>query len=421
MKKFLLLTLIAAIATPAGAQADFGSLAINLDELKAAAAADTADIQPAYAGPVKLKLGLVTKARRDEYVTRASLFRPESELRAAAIDFKTGPYEKMKYRPEELVTCNYVPMKDAYEGGKPNGMTRKFKCRDAKGKEFKVKYGESNGELMTETAASWIFTGIGVYADRMYPVRVNCPDCPSDPFKSEIDPGAWKQGQRAVIEDKLGERIEYAANSGIGFDDFHLVQNRVEAEALAGIAMLLGNTDNKAENQALGCEKKDLIIADGQTVCQKPVVYLQDMGVSFGGRGIYHNRRMHYRKWKNEKVWDNPEACIMRLNVVRTSSLREADKTGRDMHQIGEQARQLMIRRLSLLSRQQLVDIFNAARAPQRAPEHSAEEWADLFLAKVDKLRRPLGDRTPANFKCHFDIVPPNSYVPPPDPFNQYN
>ncbi|MHB0996217.1 MAG: hypothetical protein ACYC2I_07600 [Elusimicrobiales bacterium] len=415
LKIIFSLTLLAA---PAAAQTDFSALAVSLEEIKAAAAADPAAVKPEK---VKLKLGLVSKGERDNYVAAASMFRPESELRTAAIDYKAGPYPKMKYAVEELVTCNYVPMAQAYEGGKPNGMTRKFKCRDAKGKEFKVKYGESNGELMTETAASWIFTGIGVYADRMYPVRINCPDCPSDPFKSERDPGAWKQGQIAVIEDKLGDRIEYEANSGIGFDELHLAQNRAEAEALAGLAMLFGNTDNKAENQAVGCEKDDIVLAGDKAVCRRPVAYLQDMGISFGGRSIYHNRRMHYRKWKNEDVWDNPEACIMRLNVVRTSSLRHKDKTGRDMHQIGEQARQLMIRRLSLLSRQQLVDIFTAARAPQRAPEHSAEEWADLYLSKVDKLRRPLGSKTPADFKCPFDTVPPNSYVPPPDPFNQYN
>ncbi|MDD2806524.1 MAG: hypothetical protein PHV33_13310 [Elusimicrobiales bacterium] len=417
MKNFIFLTLIAA-AAPAAAQ-DFSALAVSAWEIKQAPAENIPPASPAK--PEKLKLGLLSKAERDEYVTRATAFRPESELNTAAIDYKAGPYPKMKYAPEELVTCNYIPMKEAYEGGKPNGMTRKFKCRDAKGKDFKVKYGEDNGELMTEVAASWIFTGIGVYSDRMYPVRLNCPDCPSDPFKSERDPGAWKQGQIAVIEDKLGERLEYAANSGFGFDEQHLVQNRVEAEALSGLAMLFGNTDNKAENQAVACPKDEVALEGGRAVCRRPVVYLQDMGVSFGGRGIYHNRRMHYRKWKNEDVWDNPEACIMRLNIVRTSSLREKDRTGRDMHQIGEAARQLLVRRLSLLSREQLIDIFTAARAPQRAPEHSAAEWADLFLRKVDKLRRPLGDKTPANFACPYEVVPPNSYVPQPDPFSQYN
>ena len=419
MHKIIISLITLAAAAPASAQVSFESLGVSALELKRSAA-ELAPL-PTPAKPEKIKIGLLSKAERDEYVTRASVFRPESELKTAGIDFKAGPYPKMKYAPEELVTCNYVPMKDAYEGGKPNGMTRKFKCRDAKGKEFKVKYGEDNGELMTEVAASWIFTGAGVYTDRMYPVRLNCPDCPSDPFKSERDPGAWKQGQMAVIEDKLGERIEYAANSGIGFDETHLMRNRVEAEALAGLAMLFGNTDNKAENQAVACPKDEVVLEGGRAVCRRPVAYLQDMGVSFGGRSIYHNRRMHFRKWKNEDVWDNPEACIMRLNVVRTSSIRKADRTGRDMHQIGEEARQLLVRRLSLLSRPQLVDIFNAARAPQRAPQHSAEEWADLFLKKVDTLRRPLGNKTPANFACPYGVVPPNSYVPPPDPFNQYN
>jgi len=418
MKNFILIILIAASAAPAAAQ-DFGALAVGAWELKQSPAENIPPASPAKAE--KPKLGLLSKAERDEYVTRATAFRPESEFNTAAIDYKTGPYPKMKYAPEELVTCNYIPMKEAYEGGQPNGMTPKFKCRDAKGKEFKVKYGEDNGELMTEVAASWIFTGIGIYSDRMYPVRLNCPDCPSDPFKSERDPGAWKQGQIAVIEDKLGERIEYAANSGFGFDEQHLVRDRVEAEALSGLAMLFGNTDNKAENQAVACPKDEVALEGGRAVCRRPVVYLQDMGVSFGGRGIYHNRRMHYRKWKNENVWDNPEACIMRLNIVRTSSIREADSAGRDMHQIGEAARQLLIKRLSLLSREQLIDIFTAARAPQRAPEHSAAEWADLFLSKVDKLRRPLGNKTPAGFACPYQVVPPNSFVPRPDPFAQYN
>ncbi|OGR76777.1 MAG: hypothetical protein A2X32_01460 [Elusimicrobia bacterium GWC2_64_44] len=419
MHKIIISFLTLASVTPAAAQVSFESLSVSAWEIKQASAENIPQASPAKLE--KLKLGLLSKAERDEYVTRATVFRPESELNTAALDFKAGPYPKMKYAPEELVTCNYIPMKDAYEGGVPNGMTRKFKCRDAKGKDFKVKYGEDNAELMTEVAASWIYTGAGIYTDRMYPVRLNCPDCPSDPFKSERDPGAWKQGQIAVIEDKLGERIEYAANSGIGFDETHLMQNRVEAEALAGLAMLFGDTDNKAENQAVACPKDEVVLEGGRAVCRRPVAYLQDMGVSFGGRSIYHNRRMHFRKWKNEDVWDNPEACIMRLNIVRTSSLREKDSTRRDMHQIGEQARQLLIRRLSLLSRSQLVDIFNAARAPQRAPEHSAEEWADLFLKKVDTLRRPLGNKTPANFACPYSVVPPNSYVQPPDPFSQYN
>lgn len=404
------------LAVPAAAQVNFEDLSVGAAEIKAAAVSDGAVITPARAEKEKLKIGTLSKAQRLEYIKKAELWRPESELNIGAIDFKRGPYEKMKYVPDELVTCHYVPMKEAYETGRPNGMSSKFKCRGADGKDFKVKYGGA-GDVMAEVASSWLLTAIGSYGDKMYPVRLNCPDCPSDPFKSEKDPGAWTQGQMVAIEEKLGERMESEPNSGIGFDEFYLIEDKVGAEALSGMIQFLSNSDNKAENQAIACQKKDVVAGpDGKAVCNRPVAYLQDMGISFGGRGWYHNSRMNFDKWARERIWDDPRECVMHLNATHTSSLSGVDPIGRDMHQIGEQARQLMIARLSLLSRRQLEDIFNAARAPQRAPEHSAGEWADLFLSKVDALRRPLGDKTPENFRCPFDTVPTNSYVPPPDP-----
>jgi len=413
IKAFLALTILAS-AVPAGAQVSFEDLSVTAAELKAAAAADNTQIKPEKE---KLKIGYVSKAERKEYITRASLWRPEGEVNTAAIDFKTGPYEKMKYAPEEVVTCNYVPMQEAYETGRPNGMSPKFKCRDAKGKDFKVKYGET-GDVMAEVASSWLLTSIGAYADKMYPVRLNCPDCPSDPFKSEKDRGAWRQGQMVAIEDKVGERIEFEANSGIGFDEFYLIKDQVGAEALNGMAQFLSNSDNKAPNQAMACDKKDITVDPaGKVTCAKPVVYLQDMGISFGGRGWYHNSRMNFDKWARERMWDDPSTCVLHLNSTHTSSLNGTDPINRDIHQIGEQARQMMIRRLGALSRPQLIDLFTAARAPLREPRHTAEEWADLFLRKVDQLRYPRGGKTPSGFTCPYQIVPANS-APQQDPFN---
>lgn len=438
MKKILTLAVMTVLACPAfagvpagepGARFDLPGISAAGLEISDARVPEpfpvrVMDWSKAQDGPGKVKFGLVSKEERKSYIVRASLWRPAESLDVKAIDFKAGPYDPNKYLPEELVTCKYVPMKEAYEDGKPNGMTRKFKCEDAKGKRFKVKYGAENGEVITEVAVSWILTSIGAYADKMYPVRLTCPDCPSDPFKSEKDPGSWPANSMVAIEDKLGERIEFAANSGIGFDEFHLIEDRVGAEALSGMTHFFGNSDNKAPNQALACHKKDIAAdpATGKASCLKPVVYLQDMGISFGGRGIYHNSRMNFKKWAKEKVWDDPKACILHLNNTHTSSLVGTDPAGRDLHQIGEKARQLMISRLSLLSREQLADIFTAARAPQREPQHTAEEWADLFLSKVEKLSKPLGDKTKPDFACPYEAVPPNSAQPVyQGPFSYYN
>jgi hypothetical protein len=409
MKKFMLTAVLAAIAGPSFAQTNFDSLAVSLADLKEAAAQNSSEIKPKEE---KLKMDYVTKAERQGYIVRSQLWRPEGEFNTAAMDFKKGPYEKMKFAPEEVVNCSYVTMKEGYETGRPNGMSSKFKCRDAKGKAYKVKYGDA-GDVMAEVAASWVLTGIGSYADRMYPVRLNCPDCPSDPFKDESDRGAWKQGQIVAIEEKLGDRIEDAPNSGIGFDEFYQITDKVGAEALTGMMQFLSNSDNKAPNQAMACQKGDVVMGPaGKAVCAKPVAYLQDLGITFGGRGWYHNSRMNFDKWKKEHVWEDGRNCIMHLNSTHTSSLKGVDPAGRLINQIGEQARQMMIRRLSMLSREQLVDIFTAARASQHAPSHSAQEWADLFLRKVDELRNPRGSKTPADFACPYQVVPPNSAPP---------
>ncbi len=418
MKKTLSIALLAGLAGNAlAAGGQFSSLGVGAAELKKASGANYADIIPARVldaakardGSRKLEFGFVSEAERNAYIAKAALWVPEDQLDTKALDFKKGPFSPLKYEPEELVNCKYVPNGEAYDGGKANGTTPKFKCQGENGKKFKVKYGEKNAEVITEVAATWILTGIGAYADSMYPVRLNCPDCPSDPFRSEADTGAWQNGQQIAIEDKLGERIEFKANSGIGFNEFYLMEDRVGAEALAAMVHFFGDTDNKAPNQAIACAKKNTVQdpATGAVKCLKPIVYIQDAGVTFGGRGLFHNSRMNFDGWAAESVWLDPAKCIMRLHTAQTSSLQGTDPSGRNMHQIGERARQMLVRRFSMLSREQLVDIFTAARASKRAPQHSAGEWADLLLSKVQQLRDPMGDG--GNFTCPYDIVPANS------------
>ncbi len=370
--------------------------------------------QPETAGKEKLKFDFVSKYERRDYIAKASLWVPEAELNTAALDFRQTPFKRPWYQPEELVDCKYIPMAAAYAEGKPNGATPKFKCEDAKGRKLKVKYGLEDGEVYTEVAATWIMTAIGAYADKMYPVRLNCPDCPSDPFESEEDRGGWANGAKVAVEDKLAERIENHENSGIGFDEYFRIENRVEAEALIGLAHFLKNGDNKAANQALGCLSKDMVRdpADGKVKCLKPIVYLQDTGMAFGAPGVFSfgKGKMNFDAWADSRVWDDAAECRLYMKThITCSSLQAVDYSGRDQHQIGEKARQLLVRRLSLLSRAQLTDIFTAARAPEREPRHSAQDWADLFLRKVAELRDPAGPGNSGTFTCPYDIVPRNS------------
>ena len=68
---------------------------------------------------------------------------------------------------------------------------------------MKVKFGEANGEMYGEVAATRLLWALGFGADRMYPVKVICRNCPENAVKN----GKPVPGQRtfdpAAIERKV--------------------------------------------------------------------------------------------------------------------------------------------------------------------------------------------------------------------------
>src|SRR5213076_2468780 len=123
-------------------------------------------------------------------------------------DLRTGPDGPKAFAPGELVACEYVEKR-------LKGKTPKFICSLNGNDEVKVKYGRNNGEVYAEVAATRLLWALGFPADRMYPVRVECRDCPVN-FRGPpqhgrppvlVDP--------AAIERKLpGHAIESYEDSG---------------------------------------------------------------------------------------------------------------------------------------------------------------------------------------------------------------
>ena len=71
------------------------------------------------------------------------------------------------------MTCDYVEEKQT---GTP-----KFDCAISADDKIRVKYGEQNGEVYSEVAASRLLWALGFGADRVYPVKVVCNGCPGGP------------------------------------------------------------------------------------------------------------------------------------------------------------------------------------------------------------------------------------------------
>src|SRR5262245_52316548 len=90
----------------------------------------------------------------------------------ASKNMRLGPQEEFTFEPESSVTCNYVEKK---QSGTP-----KFDCLLGDNRGIRVKYGERNGEIYSEVAATRLLWALGFGADRVYPVKVVCQGCPKN-------------------------------------------------------------------------------------------------------------------------------------------------------------------------------------------------------------------------------------------------
>jgi hypothetical protein len=93
----------------------------------------------------------------------------------SAMDLRAGPPGSDALPLDETLRCTYVETK-------LTGSSRKFDCAIGKSDVAKVKYGANNGEVVGSVLASRLLWALGFGADRVYPVRVTCQGCSSDPW-----------------------------------------------------------------------------------------------------------------------------------------------------------------------------------------------------------------------------------------------
>src|SRR5262249_28144174 len=121
-------------------------------------AVDSTTAKPAGAADARLQA-----------IRRAQVWSPTD---VSSMNLMAGPAGPRSFAPDERVSCDYLA-----KG--LGGHSPKFACVIAPDDELKVKFGRSNGEVYAEVAASRLFWALGFYAERMYPVRIDCHGCPS--------------------------------------------------------------------------------------------------------------------------------------------------------------------------------------------------------------------------------------------------
>lgn len=326
--------------------------------------------------------GNLSQEERMEAIRQAQVWAPVS---TALLDLKTGPRMRGAFEPGETVTCDYF---DKDSGGK----TPKFWCRISPDDEVKAKYGEQNGEVYGEVAATRLLWALGFGADGMYPVKVICRGCSADPFNAEGKQsarGASHTFDPAVIERPApGDVMESSKDSGWGWVDLNSVdQTRGGApvahrDALKLLAVFMQHTDTKPAQQRLVCldKVKELSVSPGGT-CKHPLMMLGDLGKTFGKANLFNKDNpgaVNLKAWSESEIWRGDSGCVGNMDQSFTGTL--------DRPKISEEGRRFLTELLTQLSDQQIRDLFEVSQFTRRDKTSTVDDWVRVFKEKRDEI-----------------------------------
>lgn len=309
----------------------------------------------------------------------------------ASKNLTLGPQDESGFSPEAVVTCDYV---ETRQTGTP-----KFDCALSPDDKIRVKYGELNGEVYSEVAATRLLWALGFGADRVYPVKVVCKGCPEDPMKNFKKAEGTREFAAAVVERKLaGEAIEMRKDSGWAWVELSFVDQTnggaplAHRDALKLLAAMIQHTDNKPEQQRLVClDTTHGLPAQKDGTCAHPFMLINDVGKTFGTATIGNGDKksaVNFQEWSKTPMWKDSKACVAQLSKSFTGSLEHP--------KISEGGRKFLSDLLAQLTDQQLRDLFQVARFTKRDPNTSVDDWVRVFKQKRDEI---------ANARCSNPVL----------------
>jgi len=327
-------------------------------------------VRPTLVFVVAATAGLAAAHRTFSVEERLSVLNRASVWEArdpAVLDVLAGPEAAGSFAPDAVVSCDYA-------GATTSGRSPKFNCAITKTDKVKVKYGQENGEVYSEVAATRLLWLLGFYADRMYPVRVMCHGCPK-----KI--GGTPTGEKDVVEvafaaierEMKGTEVELEHRRGWEWGELDIAKGstRAQRDALKLVSVMLQHTDSKSEQQRLLCPGDD---------CEHPVAMVNDLGLTFGRASLYNRNSVssaNLHEWSRAPVWEGKAGCVGNLAKSYTGSL--------DRPHISEEGRALRADRLQRISDAQLHDLFSVARFDKRRGD-SIDAWVAAFKEKRDEI-----------------------------------
>jgi hypothetical protein len=325
------------------------------------------------------KLNKLSVAERQQVMERANVWRP---LDTASLDMIKGPVLPASQRIPSQVACTFF-----YPDKPLGGMTPKFQCDLGKNDVVKVKYGEKNGEVYAEVAASRLLWALGFQADVMYPAKVTCRNCPPDPFaasgmdwpKGSPTDVATKVYDPAVIERESGSSVEVPGYEGWAWPELDKLSakaggaTRAQLDAFKLLAVFIQHSDSKPGQQEIVCREgrkgKD---AKGNETCSEAWLVIKDLGGSFGHATKLNTSKMNLEHWDGAPIWKDAAKCVADMPRSFTGSLEDPV--------ISEAGRRFLADRMMRLSDKQIRDLFTVSNVAKRGD--SINDWVRVFKRK---------------------------------------
>ena len=332
-----------------------------------------------------------------------------------------------------------LPCTFATPGKELGGNTPKFACKTSGGTTIRVKYSDGskdgNREIFSAVVAAKLLWALGFVSDPIYPITLDCRDCPANPmsgegtrarrsylatFQPEMTRLVMVEGEDADQGWRWGEVDEAIANLPEGP---LRARQRMHFDALTLLGVFIQHGDRKPEQQRLECRSaldpsagdthplkdKD----DGPPVfferpdasaCSEPVIALQDIGATFGGAGKMSKAstaKMNLKSWTNRPVFKPAKSSssggVPECHGNLTVSMA-AGEGGRGDPRIGEAGRAFLADRLLLLTDAHVRALMATARVekvaesqvwqdPKTGTSHTGlDAWVAAFKDKVRQI-----------------------------------
>ena len=304
--------------------------------------------------------------------------------------------------------------------------------------------GSKNGnrEVFSAVAESRLLWALGFNSDPIYPILIDCRDCPKDPMSGKgpreqhsylaiyqpqfsdlvmVDRSEQNQGWRWG---ELGRAIDSLPDGDLRS------RQRQHFDALMLMGVILQHGDRKPEQQRLGChgglnleagevrplsvrgDKEDSLAVfferPGATACDSPDVVVQDVGATFGGAGRTSNdstAKMNLKKWTARPVFHpaskGEPGLVPECRGQLIVSMAAGDES-LGHPRIGEAGRLFLLDQLRRLTDDRLRAILTAARIEKmsdghswRAPNSAVEyKGIDAWVAAFKHKVRQIEERT---------------------------